>query len=46
VPGSCNIRKVVRVSVRRGTLIRVGARFNGNRTLRARSAKTVSHRVR
>jgi ABC-2 type transport system ATP-binding protein len=46
VPGSCNIRKVVSVSVRRGTRIRVGARFNGNRELRARSAKTVSHRVR
>ena len=46
VPASCNIRKVVHVSVRRGTRIRVGARFNGNRELRARSAKTVSHRVR
>ena len=46
VPSSCNIRQVVRVSVRRGTRIRVSARFNGNSTLRARSAKTVSHRVR
>jgi ABC-2 type transport system ATP-binding protein len=46
VPRSCNIRKVVRVRVRRGSRIRVGARFNGNATLRARSAKTVSHRVR
>ena len=43
---SCNIRKVVSVRVRRGTRIRVGARFNGNRELRARSARTVSHRVR
>ena len=46
VPSSCNIRKVVRVRVRRGTRIRVGAKFNGNATLKARSAKTVSYRVR
>ncbi|HEV2775486.1 MAG TPA: hypothetical protein VGV90_07835 [Solirubrobacteraceae bacterium] len=46
VPASCNVRKVVSVRVPRGTRIRVGARFNGNNELRARSAKTVSHRVR
>ncbi len=46
VPGSCDIKKVMRVRVRRGTRIRVGARFNGNSALRARSAKTVSYRVR
>ena len=46
VPSSCDVRKVMRLSVRRGTRIRVGARFNGNSTLRARSARTVSHGVR
>ncbi len=46
VPSSCNIRKVVRLRVSSGTRIRVGAKFNGNATLKARTAKTVSYRVR
>ena len=46
VPGSCNIKKVVRLRVRSGTRIRVGAKFNGNGSLKARSARTVSYRVR
>jgi len=46
VPGSCNIRKVVRLRVRSGTRIRVRAKFNGNSSLKARSAKTVSYRVK
>ena len=46
VPASCNVRTVVRVSARRGTRIRVGARFNGNSALRPRTARTVTHRVR
>jgi hypothetical protein len=46
VPSSCNISQVVRLRVGSGTRIRVGAKFNGNATLKARSAKTVSYRVR
>ena len=45
VPSSCDIKKVVR-RVSSGTQIRVGAKFNGNASLKARSAKTVSYRVR
>jgi ABC-2 type transport system ATP-binding protein len=46
VPSSCNIKKVVRLRVRSGTRIRVGAKFNGNGSLKARSARTVSYRVK
>ena len=46
VPGSCKFSKVVRLRVSRGTRIKVGARFNGNASLKARSAKSVSVRVR
>jgi len=46
VASSCNIRKVVRLRIRSGTRIRAGAKFNGNTTLKARSARSVLHRVR
>ena len=35
-----------RCASRSGTRIRVGAKFNGNGSLKARSARTVSYRVR
>jgi ABC-2 type transport system ATP-binding protein len=46
VPSSCSITYVVRLKVARGRRIRVGAKFNGNAELKARSAATISHRVR
>ncbi len=46
VPSSCRISKVVRLRVSRGTRITVRAKFNGNASLKARSAKRVSVRAR
>ena len=46
VPSSCSIRYVVRLKVASGRRISVGAKFNGNSKLKARSAATVTHRVR
>ena len=43
---SCSIRSVVRLKVRRGTRVRVRARFNGNAELKARSSRAVTRRVR
>ena len=46
VPSSCKISRVVRLRVSRGTRIKVAARFNGNASLKARSAKSVSFRAK
>jgi ABC-2 type transport system ATP-binding protein len=46
VASSCTVRTTVRVRVRSRTRIRIAARFNGNAGLTARSAKSVSYRVR
>jgi len=46
VPGSCKISKIVRLRVSRGSRIKVAAKFNGNASLKARSAKSVSFRAK
>jgi ABC-2 type transport system ATP-binding protein len=46
VPRSCKISKVVRLRVSRGARIKVSAKFDGNASLKARSAKTVTVRAR
>jgi hypothetical protein len=42
----CTVRAVLRLAVARGRHVRVGARFAGNGTLRARRAHSVVRRLR
>jgi ABC-2 type transport system ATP-binding protein len=46
VPSSCSIKLVVRLKIASGRRIGVGARFNGNAELTARTTPPVTHRVR